>query len=590
MKYDFTTIMDRAGKDAVAIDGLGLLPGFTPTPPKGDFDIIPMWVADMNFPTVPTIIDEMVKRTNHPAFGYFVPTEEYFDSIIKWHNIRNGVEGLKMENIGYENGVIGGLLSALRVMASQGDNILVHSPTYVGFTMSLENNGFNVIHSPLVKDEDGVYRMDFDDMERCIVEKQIHATIFCSPHNPCGRVWEEWEIKKAMDIFEKYDVYVVSDEIWSDLTLGKFKHIPTQSVSDYARNHTVALYAPSKTFNLAGLVGSYHIIYNKWLKERVFKESSLSHYNEPNVISMHALIGAYKDEGYEWLDELKTVLKGNIDYACDYIEKNFEGVKVSKPEATYMLFLDCTEWCKKNGKTIDELEQAAWDVGVSVQSGALFHGTCHFRMNLAVPLSRVKEAFERLNKYVFNAPKEINKNSITLEVGNILPNFKYETIIQKDKNIYDSLENIKGKTVIYFLRYYGCTLCQLDINNIKNNIDKFKEKDAQVFVVLQSDPSIIREDVKKEEIGFEIICDPEAKLYSEFNIKTAKTNQELVDRKTLIKGKEAFEKGIVHGKFEGKEHQLPATIIVDNKGKIEFVKYGESAGDVPTIKEILELL
>ncbi len=590
MKYDFTTIMDRAGKDAIAIDGLGLLPGFTPTPPKGDFDVIPMWVADMNFPTVPTIIDAMIKRTNHPAFGYFQPTDEYFDSIIKWHNIRNGVEGLKMEHIGYENGVIGGLLSGLRVIASQGDNILVHSPTYVGFTMSLENNGFNIIHSPLVKDANGVYRMDFDDMERCIVENQIHATIFCSPHNPCGRVWEEWEIKKAMEVFKKHDVYIISDEIWSDLTHPGYQHIPTQSVSDYARNHTVALYAPSKTFNLAGLVGSYHIIYNKWLKERVFKESSLSHYNEPNVISMHALIGAYKDEGYQWLDELKTVISQNIDYACDYIENKFEGVKVTKPEATYMLFLDCTEWCEKNGKTIDEVEQAAWDVGVSVQSGSLFHGTCHFRMNLALPLSRVKEAFERLDKYVFNAPKEFNENAITLGVGQNLPNFEYTTVFKKGKKIYDSLENIKGKTVIYFLRYYGCTLCQLDIHNIKENINKFKEKNSQVFVVLQSDVNTISKDVKKEEVGFDIICDPEAKLYSDFNILAAKTKQQLVDRKSLIKGKDALELGLNHGKYEGEELQLPATIIVNNQGLIEFVKYGKSAGDVPPIEEILELL
>ena len=244
--------------------------------------------------------------------------------------------------------------------------------------------------------------MDFEDMERKIVERKIHAAIFCSPHNPCGRVWERWEIEKAMELYKKHDVFVVSDEIWSDIILADNRHIPTQSVSEDARNRTAAIYAPSKTFNLAGLVGSYHIIYNKWLRERVEKESSLSHYNNMNVLSMHALIGAYKPEGRAWLEELRQVLTGNVNYACEYIQKHFQGIRVSKPQGTYMLFLDCTEWCKVHGKTIDELLRSGAEVGVIWQDGRPFHGPCHIRMNLALPLSRVQEAFSRLDKYVFN--------------------------------------------------------------------------------------------------------------------------------------------------------------------------------------------
>ena len=403
MKYDFTSIIDRRGKDAIAIDGLGTKPGFAPEPPKEGFDIIPMWVADMNFPTVPTIPEAIIKRAEHPAYGYFDPTAEYFDSIIRWHEIRNGVTGLKPEHIGYENGVLGGVISALNVFCSKGDNVLVHQPTYIGFTMSLENNGYNIVHSPLVKDENGVWRMDYEDMEKKIVENKIHAAIMCNPHNPCGRGWERWELEKAMELYKKYDVYVVSDEIWSDLILDGHHHIPTQSVSEDARNRTAAVYAPSKTFNLAGLVGSYHIIYNKWIRERVEKESSLCHYNDMNVLSMHALIGAYKPEGYEWVDELCQVLTENVEFACNYIQNHFEGVEVSRPEGTYMLFVDCAKWCAAHGKTIEEVEQAAWDVGVALQDGRMFFGPSHLRMNLALPLSRVKEAMERLDKYVFHA-------------------------------------------------------------------------------------------------------------------------------------------------------------------------------------------
>ena len=399
MKYDFTSILDRTGKDAIAVEHIPI-PG---AQVKEEFDRIPMWVADMNFPTVPTIVDAMMERVQHPAYGYFDPSKEYYRSIIEWQETRNGVTGLKPEHIGYENGVLGGVVSALNVMCSKGDNVLLHSPTYIGFTRCVENNGYNIVHSPLVKDENGIWRMDFADMEEKIVKNHIHAAVFCSPHNPCGRVWERWEIEKAMELYKKHDVFVVSDEIWSDLILEEHKHIPTQSVSEDARNRTVAMYAPSKTFNLAGLVGSYHIIYNSWLRERVLKESSLSHYNEMNVLSMHALIGAYKPEGYEWVDELRQVLTGNVEFAYKYIQDHFEGVEVSKPEGTYMLFLDCTKWCEQHGKSLDELLKAGVEVGVIWQDGRPFHGPCHIRMNLALPFSRVQEAFKRLDRYVFHA-------------------------------------------------------------------------------------------------------------------------------------------------------------------------------------------
>lgn len=404
MKYDFTSIIDRRGMDAMAVD----LPGrYSPYKDgvslKPGFDVIPMWVADMNFKTVPTVAAEMIARAQHEAYGYFVPTDEYFDSIIAWQEKRNGLSGLTRECIGYENGVLGGLLSAMRVLCSPGDKVLLNSPTYIGFTHSLENNGYNMILSPLKQDGTGVWRMDIEDMERRIKQEKIHTAIFCSPYNPCGRVWERGELERAMKLFEDNGVYVISDEIWSDIIMPGHKHIPVQSVSDYARTHTVALYAPSKTFNLAGLVGSYHIIYDRYLRERVEKEASLSHYNSINVMSMHALIGAYKSEGHDWVDELCRVLDGNIAYACDFIKEHFDGVSVFRPEGTYMLFLDCTQYCARRKKTIDGLQRAGFEVGVVWQDGRAFHGPCHIRMNLALPLSRLEEAFARLDKYVFNA-------------------------------------------------------------------------------------------------------------------------------------------------------------------------------------------
>ncbi len=399
MKYDFTSIIDRQGRDSIAVD---LMPGFGPEAPKEGFDIIPMWVADMNFPTVPTIQESMIERAKHPMFGYFLPGKEYFDAIINWQETRNGVTGLTSEHIGYENGVLGCVISALNAFSAPGDCVLLHSPTYIGFTMSLENNGRKIIHSDLVQDENGIWRMNYEDMEAKLKAHKIHVAIFCSPHNPCGRVWEREEIEKAMEIYKRNDCIVISDEIWSDIILYGNKHIPAQSVSEDARNRTIAVYAPSKTFNLAGLVGSYHIIYSKYLRDRVKSQSSKSHYNDMNVLSMHALIGAYKTEGHEWVEELRQVIAENVDYAYDHITKNYKGIKLAKPQGTYMLYLDCEEWCKEHNMTLDNLYRAGTDVGVSWQDGRPFNRPYAIRLNLALPKSRVIEAFNRLDKHVFN--------------------------------------------------------------------------------------------------------------------------------------------------------------------------------------------
>ncbi|WP_018142429.1 MalY/PatB family protein [Alloscardovia criceti] len=401
MQYDFTSIMDRHGKDALAVDGPGSTPDIRPTAPKDGFSLIPMWVADMNFPTAPSITEAIIERSHHRAFGYFTPTDEYYKAIIDWHRIQNGVKDLKSSHIGYENSVLGGLMSALNAFASPGDGVLLHSPTYIGFTHAIENGGYHIAHSPLVLDENGVWRMDYEDMDRQLKENHIHVAVFCSPHNPSGRVWEREELERAMQVYKNNDCIVISDEIWSDILINNHKHIPTQSVSDDARNRTIALYAPTKTFNLAGLVNSYHIIYNSYLQDRVVAQSSKSHYNEMNVLSMHSLIGAYSETGREWLEQLLDTLSENVNYAYNYITKNFPEVSLFKPEGTYMLLLDCTQWCEKHGVSIQEIEQRGWDVGVAWQDGEMFHAKNSIRVNLALPKSLLEEAMQRLSKYVF---------------------------------------------------------------------------------------------------------------------------------------------------------------------------------------------
>ena len=189
MKFKFDEMLERHGMDAIAVDGLGTVPGMSPDKPKEGFDVIPMWVADMNFATAPSIQNAIIERAKHPAFGYFAPTDEYYKAIINWHRDRKGISDIKKEHIGYQNGVLGGVISALNVFCSRGDKVLVHSPTYIGFTNSLTNNGYKIVHSDLIKDKDGRWVMDYENMEELIVREKISATIMCNPHNPTGRVW-----------------------------------------------------------------------------------------------------------------------------------------------------------------------------------------------------------------------------------------------------------------------------------------------------------------------------------------------------------------------------------------------------------------
>ena len=397
MEFDFSSIIDRSGTHAIAVDVI-------PIPDaeiRPGFSRIPMWIADMNFAVPPAIVKAMEARVQHPCYGYFAMPDAYFDAIIRWQTERNGAAGLEKKHIGYENGVLGGVASAVQAFSAPGDAVLLHAPTYVGFTGTMNGCGRRIVLSDLKRDENGIWRMDYEDMDRKLKENNIHVAIFCTPHNPTGRVWERWEVERAMEVYRDNDCLVVCDEIWSDLTLDGYTHIPPELVSEDAKNRTVALYAPSKTFNLAGLVGSYHIIYNDYLRDRVTRQAALSHYNDANVLSVAALTGAYSDEGARWLDELRTVLTENTAYAYDFLKEHVPGVELARPEGTYMLYLDCTKWCEAHGVTIDELLRRGVSCGVIWQDGRPFNVDNTIRMNVALPHALVVEAFDRLLKYAF---------------------------------------------------------------------------------------------------------------------------------------------------------------------------------------------
>lgn len=403
MKYDFESLIERHGMDAMAVDAVGIFPEMAPSRPREGFDEIPMWVADMNFPTSKSVQDAIINRAKHPCFGYFFPQDNYYDAISRWHQTHKHVDDVTKEVIGYENGVLGGVCSALRVLAQPGDSILLHSPTYVGFREEVMNaNGYHIVESPLVRDSGGVWRMDYDDMDRKLKKYHIHTAIFCNPYNPCGRVWTKEEIRSAMEVYERNECFVISDEIWSDLMMNGHLFTAAQSVSPWAKTHTAAFYSPSKTFNLSGLIGSYSVIYDRLLRERIQGASAKLVYNMPNVLSIHALIGAYSEEGSDWLSQLLPVLSENVNFAYEYVKAEFKGVSVFRTEGTYMMLLDLAGWLKDHGKTQQEVLRLGWEYGIGWQDGTMFGAPEMIRINLASPHSRIKEAFRRMDQYVFN--------------------------------------------------------------------------------------------------------------------------------------------------------------------------------------------
>ena len=404
MTYNFDEIIDRRNTNSENVEGWRpyiFHCGPERVFPYKDEEFIRMWVADMEFAVAPEILQAITDRVHRRILGYtLVYDKGYYEVLRAWCESRYGWSFPK-EQLTFSPGVIPALYQLTEDLVKPlNGKVLTMTPAYGFFLHACEYNGVELVTSPL-REEGGRFSIDWEDLEAKAADPDVKLLMLCNPHNPTGRIWTEEELRHMAAIIEKHRLWVVSDEIHCDLIRTGLRHTPLGKIMpDYDR--LITCMSASKTFNLAGLVGSYHIIYNPYLRDRVRAKSSKPHYNDMNVLSMHALIGAYKPEGYEWVEELRETISGNVNFACDYITQHFEGVSVSKPEGTYMLFLDCTDWCKAHGKIIAEVEKAGWNVGVAWQDGRMFHGPCAIRMNLALPLTRVQEAFERLDKYVFN--------------------------------------------------------------------------------------------------------------------------------------------------------------------------------------------
>jgi len=383
MKYNFDEIINRKNTDSMKWSPDYLAENFESA------DVIPLWVADMDFRTAQPIIDALVERAQHGIYGYAAAGDEFYDAIISWQRRRNNWE-ISKDWILFSPGIVPALGHIVKTFCEPGDNVIIQSPVYYPFYGAIRGGGCNIINNKLLNN-DGHYEIDFDDLEAKAADAKM--MILCSPHNPVGRVWDENDLVRICEICKRNAVLLIADEIHSDLIYKPHVHTPCGKIAAAAGIKHIVCTAPSKTFNLAGLQASCIIVPDKEMRKKLSKTFYKADIM-PNVFALAAMTAAY-NEGEEWLDQLLEYLKGNIDFIESYVAEHMPDVKFLRPEGTYLAWLDFSAygWDKEELKDI-VLRKA----GLAVDDGYIFGDggeTCQ-RINFACPRNLLAEALERL--------------------------------------------------------------------------------------------------------------------------------------------------------------------------------------------------
>mgnify|MGYP005762139867 CR=1 FL=1 len=357
----------------------------------GSNDLLPMWVADMDFLTAPCIMEALKDRLEQGIFGYTTRPSSYNESIVNWLDNRFSWK-IKKEWLMFSPAVITSISLLIQNLTQKNDKIMIQEPVYSPFHNIVELNERDLVISPLIKLDDGSYIMDYEDIEAKI--KDVKIFILCNPHNPVGRVWTREELTRLGQICLKHNVIVISDEIHSDIILKNHKHIPFASISKEFCKNTITCMAPTKTFNLAGLQSSFLVMSNPYYYEVMDRAFSTLDIKRNNAFSLVATEAAY-NYGEDWLDELIKYIEDNVDFAIEYIKTHMPKLKVKKPEGTYLLWVDF------NSLNVDEkdLKDALINKGkVALNSGSSFGigGDGYYRINLACPRAMVLEALKRI--------------------------------------------------------------------------------------------------------------------------------------------------------------------------------------------------
>ncbi len=387
MKYNFDELIDRRNTGAVKTDLCKKM--------FGTDDLIPLWVADMDFRTPDFIIDAINNRCKHPILGYTVPDEEYFNSIIRWIDARHGWK-LERNWLGFLPGIVPGLAFAVNALTQTGDQIIIQPPVYPPFIQVPSKNGRELIYNPL-KVVEGRFEMDLKDLEYKITDR-TRMFILCNPHNPGGRTWDADTLIKVAEICHKHGVLVVSDEIHSDMALPGNVHTPFASVSELAEQNSITYMAPSKTFNMAGLVSSSYIIPNSEIRKKFSDFMDNSELANGNIFAYVAAQAAY-EKGTEWLSEMISYIQGNVDYIVEFLEKNVPQIKPMIPQASFLIWLDCTGLEMSSHQLQDFMVKEA---RLGLNKGTTFGpgGEQHLRLNIGCSREVLKQAMEQLKSAI----------------------------------------------------------------------------------------------------------------------------------------------------------------------------------------------
>ena len=359
-------------------------------------NVLPLWVADMDFKVAPEITQAIEKRVAHGIFGYSEVKEEYFEAVAAWMEQKHGWH-VKEDWLVKTPGVVFALAMAVQAFTEPGDAVIIQQPVYYPFSEVIADNGRRIVDNTLELKEDGKYHINFEDFEQKVKENHVKLFLLCSPHNPVGRVWTKEELKKIAAICRKYDVIVVSDEIHEDFVFNG-KHQVFADLSEDAKNRTITCTAPSKTFNLAGLQVSNIWIANPKLREKFKKQIAAAGYSQLNTLGLTACEAAYRYGG-EWHAELLGYLKSNLNFLREFLQTRLPEVKLIEPEGTYLVWLDFGSL----GLTEEQREELLTKkAGIWLDSGAIFGaaGEGFERINIACPRSILKDALERIDRAV----------------------------------------------------------------------------------------------------------------------------------------------------------------------------------------------
>ncbi len=575
MKYDFNSIPDRSSCGSAKWNAM----------PGASTERVPLSTADMEFPTAPEIVDALSNAVKSDILGYTEPTESYYNAVCSWMKRRHNFD-VTPEQIVLTPGVVFALGVIIEALSEPGDEVIIINPVYYPFDMAVLAKGRKIIYSEM-KLEGTKYTIDYDDLEEKAARSDAKLLLFCNPHNPVGRVWGKDELERVVDICYKNNVFIIDDEIHNDLIMPGYNHTVMATLSEKASRITAVCTAPSKTFNLAGMQCSNIIVQDPVACSKVRVASLMTLNMHLNCLAYTACEAAY-NHAEAWLDELLEVIDGNAKYIENFMSEHFPEITVFPLEGTYLQWWDC----RKLGMTHVELERLMQDeAGLWLDEGYIFGsaGRGFERINIACSrltiersLDRFKAAVEKQRAIWAESGKPYHK---TLKAGDRLENFVYDT---KDKTGLRLEETIKRPTLIFFSRYYSCAVCQTTLNMLKQNYRKIRFLGFDVKVVIQS----TQESVADSDFPFDLICDPEAKLYDMYNVFEADSTVAMVAESPALIEAMGGVKSLAAAMFsteesEGRSRQLPAVFAVGKDMKIKLAHYGKTLDDMPSVKEML---